>query len=340
MKASSLVNYLSDLSYIKNPADPESYELTRISDVHSIEEGTVFFCGNKKFWEQIKNSSTRNLILILSRKFYEDEKEELTKEFDEFYACASVENLPLSMSFLSKPFYDQITSEENDEVDGRQLGTAKVHPSAILAQNVFLGANVTIEKDVKIYPGCVISSNCTIGAGTILFPNVTLMPRTSLGKECRIHSGTVIGADGFGYNFKDGVHHKVWHVGGVQVGDQVEMGASCTIDQGTFSPTVIGSGSKLDNQIQVAHNVRLGTGVIFCGQSGISGSSTVGDFTLVGGKAAISNDCHVGTACQIGGFAGVMGNVKDGEAVAGFPARPVKEWLKGMAQLRKLALKK
>ena len=150
----------------------------------------------------------------------------------------------------------------------------------------------------------------------------------------------MIGSDGFGYNFDQGEHLKIWHIGGVVIGNDVEVGACTTIDSGTFTPTLLGDGSKLDNQVQIAHNCKLGRGVIMCGQSGLAGSATLGDYTLVGGKAAVGPGFTLGDRCQIGGAAVVNNDWPDDSILGGHPARPVKEWLRGVAHLRKEALKK
>lgn len=340
MKGSEIKNYLKDFTLIGPEKDFGNYDLQTICDRFSISSQKIYFCSHNKFWDVLIKSGEKDLLVIFDKKYFESNKEKLEEELTKFSYYGTVENSALAMSFLSRPFYERVIENDNDEVDGRQLGTCDIHPSATISQNVFIGTNVKIGANVKIYPGTVVSSFCEIGDGTVLFPNVTIMPRTRLGKECRIHSGTVIGSDGFGYNFDNGIHHKVWHFGGVEIGDHVELGSNVCVDQGTFSPTKIGSGSKIDNQVQIAHNVKMGNGVVLCGQAGVAGSATVGNFTVFGGGARLAPDMTVGDACQVAGNAGVTTDLEDGAVVAGFPARPLKEWLKGIAYLRKAALKK
>lgn len=340
VKGSEIKKYLEDFNLHGSLKDFDTYDFESICDAHSISSGKIYFCGHRNYWNALLENGEKDILIIFDQKYLDSNKEKLESELGNFTFWGTVEKAPLGMSYLSRPFYEVACAADNDEVDGRQLGTCDVHPTAIISQNVFLGANVKIGRDVKIYPGTVVSSHCEIGDGTILFPNVTLMPRTVMGNQCRVHSGTVIGSDGFGYNFDKGVHHKVWHFGGVKIGDNVEIGSNVCIDQGTFSPTLIGSGSKIDNQVQVAHNVKIDLGVVICGQGGLAGSSSVGKFTVFGGGARLAPDTHVGDGCQVGGNAGVTTDLEDGAVVAGFPARPIKEWLKGLAYLRKASLNK
>lgn len=314
-----------------------------ISSVENPKEYHLILIKNKKFLNRFianKNKDFKKSYLFLDKKFYQEiETSEIVLELKEaFLAAISVEDLNVCLSLLSKPFYDLKLEARNNFVDGRQMGTTQIHPTTMIAQNVFISNDVKIGANVKIYPGCVIMSGVSIGDGTIIYPNVTIYDDVQIGKNCRIHSGVVIGADGFGYNFSKGVHLKVWHTGSVIVEDQVEIGANSTIDQGTFEPTIIGTGSKIDNLVQVGHNSKVGKGVILCGQVGLAGSCELGDYTVFGGKAGIGPDVKVGKGVQVAGNAMVASDWPDGSQVAGHPARPVKEWMKGLAYLRKMSL--
>jgi UDP-3-O-[3-hydroxymyristoyl] glucosamine N-acyltransferase len=249
-------------------------------------------------------------------------------------------NVAMSLTLLSKPFYDRKMKGLNIQVDGRQMGTVDIDASAIIAQNVFIGEQVKIGPNVQIMAGSVILSHSEIGSNTVIYPNVTLYPFTKIGKDCRVHSGTVIGSDGYGYTFHQGKHVKIWHMGGVHIHDDVEIGSNTSIDQGTFSPTIIGSGTRIDNQVQIAHNCKIGKGCILCGQVGLAGSVTLEDFVVMGGKAAIGPDAHIGMGSQIAGAAGVNDGaiLAPGSKVAGHPARDMREWMRGVAWLRKMSL--
>lgn len=300
----------------------------------------LLFISNKKFFEKYLNLNETNIFVCIDKKYYESLDEEGVKALSsKAKGIITTTNLPISMCLISKPFFDLKFDDLNDVVDGRQMGTADVHPTAIISQNVFVGENVKIGSGTVIHSGCVISSGSVIGENCELMPNVSINRGSILKDNVRIHSGTVIGADGYGYNFDKGVHHKVWHMGGAIIESHVEIGANSCVDQGTFSPTIVGEGTKLDNHVQVAHNVELGRGVIICGQCAIAGSARIGDYTVIGGKAAVGNDLEIGSACQIAGAAMVTGNLEDGAKVGGHPARPLREWLKGVAYLRKNSLK-
>jgi UDP-3-O-[3-hydroxymyristoyl] glucosamine N-acyltransferase len=320
----------------------ESTEVAGITDTSAYQPRHILFIKNKFYFNEfLQSESATSIGVILDKKFADGMNAEQVESIkNKALWVGSVQDVNLGMSFLSKPFYDEIIGRPNDIVDGRQMGTATVHPSAWIAQGVFVGANVVIEANVKIHPGVVLMSGVVIGEGSEIFPNVTIYRNVKIGMNVRIHSQCSIGADGFGYNFSKGVHHKVWHMGSVVIGNNVEIGAGTCIDSGTFSPTIIGEGSKLDNQVQVGHNCKLGTGVVLCGQVGIGGSTTIGDYTVLGGAAMVANGMKIGKGVQIAGGSGVTSQIDDGEVVGGFPARDIKEWFKGVAYVRKHSLKK
>ncbi len=302
------------------------------------QNGSLCFVKSKRFlkelFEGIERNQAKDLGLIVPEDLWSAEKKNLSAH-KSFTWVATTKNFDQAMIDVSKVFYDQKFEGIQHLVDGRQLGTCEIDPSAEISQNVFLGDNVKIAEGVKLYPGCVVGSNVSIGAGTILFPNVTIYSFTKIGSQCRIHSGVVIGGDGFGYNFIEGMHKKVWHFGGVEIGNDVEIGANTTIDMGTFTPTKIGEGSKLDDQVMIAHNVQLGRGVVICGHTGCAGSSVIGDFTFISGNCSISNDTKVGSGCQVAGATIVTKDIPDGQTVAGYPATDIKEWRRSIIHFQK-----
>lgn len=311
---------------------------SRLSDPGQICKGALFFIKDGQFFKKLTSSlKGERAHLIVAKSFYESAQESVEQVADSLFLSP---NLDATIPLVSKAFYDEIFEEVNHFVDGRQMGTAEVDPSTTLSQGVFLGEGVKIGKECIIHPRTTIMAQVQIGDFVELFPGVVLYPRVVLGNRVRVHGGTIIGSDGFGYRFLEGKHQKIWHTGPVVVGDNVEIGATSCIDGGTFSPTVIGEGSKIDNQVHIGHNCRIGKGVIICGQAGLGGSVEIGDYSVLGGKAGVGQGVTVGKQCQIAGAAQVTGDCADGSKVAGHPARPLGEWLRGVAHLRRESLQK
>jgi UDP-3-O-[3-hydroxymyristoyl] glucosamine N-acyltransferase len=319
------------------------FEIDSITDLFEIKKNCLVFVKNKKFMSNFlaHEFNGKKVGLILEKKYGQSLQVSELENLKNFAAFIGlVEDVNISMSKMSKSFYEKKYSNPNDYVDGRQMGTAIVHPTAFIAQSVFIGENVKIHAEVKIHPGCVLMSGVEINEGTEIYPNTTIYRNVYIGKNCRIHGGCTIGADGFGYNFSGGEHLKVWHFGSVKVFDNVEIGANSCVDSGTFSATIIGEGTKIDNLVQIGHNSHVGKKVIICGHVALAGSCILHDFVVVGGKSAISNGIEVGTGAQVAAFSGVTSDVPPKGVVGGFPARDFKEWMRGNAMLRKLSLTK
>ncbi|HEY4372140.1 MAG TPA: UDP-3-O-(3-hydroxymyristoyl)glucosamine N-acyltransferase [Burkholderiales bacterium] len=203
---------------------------------------------------------------------------------------------------------------------------ASVAPSARLGVNVSVGAHAAIGEDVEI------------GEGSVIHPNATIYPRTRIGARCIVHAGAVIGADGFGFANEKGRWIKIPQSGGVVLGDNVEIGAGTTIDRGALADTVIGEGVKLDNQIQVAHNVRIGAHTAIAACAGVAGSTVIGSYCSIGGAAMIHGHIRIADRVTIGAGAMVRQSIEEeGGAYGGaYPLAPVRDWLKNAAHLRNL----
>jgi UDP-3-O-[3-hydroxymyristoyl] glucosamine N-acyltransferase len=187
-----------------------------------------------------------------------------------------------------------------------------------------------------LYPGVYIGQGSVVGDDTVLHPNVSVGSNVVIGSRVIIHAGTVIGSDGFGFVTDGGRHHKIPQVGGVIIGDDVEIGGNCTIDRATLGNTVIGKGTKLDNQVHVAHNVTIGEHCLLAGQCGIAGSSTLGNYVVMGGQAGVSDHITLGDRVMAGGKAVITKDVAPGQVIAGYNAMPLREWLKVQVILPKL----
>lgn len=215
-----------------------------------------------------------------------------------------------------------------------------IHPTALLAPSARLGAGVTVgpyavvEADAEIGAGTEVGAYCFVGArvrvgeGCRLYPRVTLYPDVQLGRRVVVHAGAVIGSDGFGYVFGEGRHWKFPQVGRVEVGDDVEIGSNTTIDRGALDATRIGAGTKVDNLVQVAHNVSIGEHTVIAAQTGISGSSSLGSQVVVGGQVGIADHCRIEDAAVLGAQAGIPSGkaIHRGQTVWGTPARPLERF--------------
>lgn len=210
-------------------------------------------------------------------------------------------------------------------------------PAALgVAATAIVSPDAVFEPGVTVGPGCVIGPGCRVGEGTVLGPHVTLVEDVRIGAWCRIHSGTVIGADGFGF-FWDGARHvKIPQVGGVLIGDDVEIGANCCIDRATCGDTVIGSGTKIDNLVQIGHNSRIGNHVVIAGCTAIAGSVTLGDGVVIGGLTAVSDHVNISSGVRIGGMTGVTKDVNEAGDYFGIPARPAREHMRILALTNRL----
>jgi UDP-3-O-[3-hydroxymyristoyl] glucosamine N-acyltransferase len=225
---------------------------------------------------------------------------------------------------------------------------AGVHETAVMRRGVRLGAGVSVGPYAVIGEGaalgdgvvvdahCVIGPGVHVGEGSRLFPHVTLYTGTELGRRVTVHAGARIGCDGFGYIFRSGRHEKIPHVGRCVVGDDVEIGANTTIDRGSVGDTVIGSGTKIDNLVHIAHNCRVGKNCLFAAQVGLAGSVVVEDGSALGGQVGVADHQTIGAGARIAAQAGVFGDIPAGQTWSGYPARPHREALRAQAALFRL----
>jgi UDP-3-O-[3-hydroxymyristoyl] glucosamine N-acyltransferase len=206
--------------------------------------------------------------------------------------------------------------------------TAIVPPSAQVDASAHVGPYSVLGENTRIGPrsilqgGNQLGANCVLGEDVNIFPNVTIYARTEIGSRVRIHSGTVIGADGFGYVLDGGTHRKVPQIGNVIIRDDVEIGANVTIDRGALGPTIIGKGTKIDNLVQIAHNVTLGEHCLIVSQAGIAGSTKLGSYVILGGQVGVAGHLKIGDRVSIAAQSGVMSNIPDGEKWLFTPAQP------------------
>jgi UDP-3-O-[3-hydroxymyristoyl] glucosamine N-acyltransferase len=226
-----------------------------------------------------------------------------------------------------------------------------VHPTAAIGRgatwqepvqigaHVVLGQGVQLGRNVRIGAGCVLDEGVAVGDDTQLYPGVTIYAGTALGKRVIVHAGAVLGSDGFGYIPGKGgeSHRKIPHVGRCLIGDDVEIGANTCVDRGSIDDTVIGSGTKIDNLVHIAHNVRLGARCLMMAQSGIAGSTQVGDDVIIGGQAGLADHVTIGQGARLLVQAGIIADIAADATVSGYPARSHREYLRAQAALYRLA---
>lgn len=294
------------------------------------------FARDARYARQWANS--RAAALLISRAVYEDPSVDL--EPGSGRAILVVQDADLAMLALLEAAAQAMERRPEPGVHPN----AWVDPSASIGAGVSIGAGATVQADATIgngtclRPGVRVGAGVRIGSDCDLRPNVVIEDRCVLGDRVVIHAGTVIGADGFGYRPNpDGTGViKIPHIGAVEIGDDVEIGANSCVDRGKFTNTCIGSGTKIDNLVQIGHNVIIGRSTIVCGNTGIGGSTKVGDGVTIGGACDIHDNVTIGDGVKLAACSGVMGDVPPGVTWGGAPAGPVKDFLRQMASLRHL----
>jgi len=205
---------------------------------------------------------------------------------------------------------------------------AHVDESACIYPHAYIGRNAQVSKECVIYPGCYIGDGAVIGENTTLNPNVVVYDGCRLGRACIIHAGVVIGSDGFGFVWDGEKHFKIPQKGIVIIGDHVEIGSNCTIDRAALTSTRIGSDVKMDNLVQIGHNVTIGDHTIIVAQSGVAGSASIGRSVILAAQSGVAGHITVGDGCTAAGRAGVASDLAPGKIVSGFPAMDHRQWLR------------
>ena len=299
--------------------------LSDVSALTSAEIHEVAFVDNRRYASELENTQA-GLLLLPSDLAGRAPSNSIVVECDNAYDA---------FAKIAESFYPEAS------VSCFESSNTAISNKAKIGINVSISPGVVINDDAVIGSGCFIGANTTIGRAVIIGENTWIGPNSTLcyciiGDSNIIHTGVRIGQDGYGFSPGFPSHRKVPQLGRVLVGDNVEIGANSCIDRGSLLDTEIGSGTKIDNLVQIAHNVRVGSGCLFAGQVGVAGSSNIGDYVMIGGQTAISGHLTIGDKVQIGGKSSVTKDIESGRKVLGNPAVDSRVHWKRLATLNKL----
>ena len=306
--------------------NPEA-EVFKLAKIEEGSEGSLTFLANPKYENYIY--TTKATITIVNNSFQPEQ--------DITTTLIKVEDAYKSFSKLLE-YYNQVKLMKSG-IEQPSVISEGVHygEGLYLGSFCYIGKNVTIGKNVKIYPNSFVGDNVVIGDNTILFAGARVYSETVIGNNCTIHSGTIVGSDGFGFApQEDGTYSKVPQIGNVIIEDNVEIGACTTIDRATLGSTIIRKGVKLDNQIQIAHNVEVGENTVIASQTGIAGSTKIGKNCMIGGQVGIVGHITIGNNVKIQAQSGIGKSLKDGEVVQGSPAFNYGDFAKSFVHFKNL----
>ena len=306
-----------------NP-DAEVYKLAKIEEGT---EGSLTFLANTKYSNYLYST---NATIVIVNKSYELEKEVKA-------TLIKVDDAYSSFSKLLE-YYNQIKLMKSGIEQPSVISEGVTYGEDLyLGSFCYIGKNVRIGNNVKIYPNSFIGDNVTIGDNCVFFAGVRVYSETEIGNHVTIHSGSIIGSDGFGFApQEDGSYSKIPQIGNVVIEDHVEIGSCSTVDRATLGTTYIRKGAKLDNQIQVAHNVEIGENTVIAAQTGIAGSTKIGKNCMIGGQVGIAGHITIGDRVKIQAQSGIGKSLKDGEVVQGSPAFNYGDFAKSFVHFRNL----
>lgn len=311
----SLNRILDRIDYTRFEGELDVRAITGIASIAEARKGDLTFVSGLKYADQL--ATTKASLVILG--------EEINVKPRHGQLFLRVKNPSLEVAKACELVADSMWKRPRPGVSGMAdiSQRAFVHPSASIASFVTVEEGASIAPDCVVGPGCFIGRDSTLGEGAWLSSNVTVERDTLIGKRARLHSGVVLGSDGFGYEFEEGRQRKIPQVGRVIVGDDVEIGANTTVDRGRLGPTRIGEGSKIDNLVQIGHNVEIGKHCILCAQVGIAGSVRIGDYVVMGGRAGAAGHLEIGSQAQLAGQCVAYSDLAGKTKYGGAPAVPL-----------------
>ncbi len=306
-----------------------SVEVSALAKIEEGFSGALSFLGNPKYEEFIYD--TESSVCIVNTTF------EPSKELPKSLTIIKVEDAYACFGKLLE-LYDSMTKEEpRIEQPSFISESARIGKDIFLGAHAYIGKNCVVGDNVVIHPNVTIANNVTVGNGTIIYPGATIYRDCVIGENCIIHAGAVIGADGFGFNpDENGVFQKIPQIGNVVLEDNVDVGANSTIDRATMGSTIIRKGAKIDNLVQIGHNVEVGVNSAMAAQVGIAGSCKIGNNVLIGGQVGLAGHLKVGDQVMIAAQSGVVGDLKEKKTYMGSPAYESTDYKKSYLGFRRL----
>jgi len=301
---------------VGNPA----IEITGVSGIREAESGQITFLANPRYQADLESTHASAVVVA---KIIGDLSISMVVVEDPYYAFAQI------VKYFHVPPYCSLGISDRTVIGtGVEMGKdVSIHPLAVIGDRARIGDRVTI------YPGSYVGAEAEIGDDSLIYPNVTIRERVQIGKRVIIHSGTVIGSDGFGFASHQGRHEKILQIGTVVIEDDVEVGSNVSVDRASLGKTVIKRGTKIDNLVQIAHNVVIGEDCLIVAQVGISGSTEVGHHTILAGQVGLVGHIKVGDHVIVGAKSGVSNDLKSHSVMSGIPVMDHKTWLKTQAIL-------
>ena len=304
------------VSFVSGRYDGPDAMIAGVAPLGEATERHISFLSNPKYASQLE---TTRAAAVLVANDLPGQSQKYIRVANPYYAMATT----VARFFAHRPRPEGISPK------AEIAATAKLGSNVAVGAFTSIGEDVTIGDGAVIYPNVTIEPGAVIGDGTILYPHVSVYYACRIGKRCILHSGVVVGADGYGFATDDaGVHHKIPQVGIVRIEDDVEIGAGTTIDRAALGETVVGEGTKIDNLVQIGHNVRIGRRCLLVSQVGIAGSTELGDDVQVGGQSGFAGHLKIGSRVRVYSKSAVFENVPDGVWVRGIPAVPQREYVR------------
>ena len=306
--------------------NPEE-EVSKLSKIEEGEKGSLTFLSNPKYNAYLYTTNASVAIVNRSLVLEKEVKTTLIKVDDAYKSFSKL-----------LEFYNEVKNNKSGREQPNFIAaSSEIGENEYIGAFVYIGENVKIGNNVKIYPNTSIGDNSVIGDNTVIFSGVNIYSDTKIGENCKVHSGAVIGADGFGFApNENGAFKAIPQIGNVIIEDNVDIGAACTIDRATLGATIIRKGVKLDNQIQIAHNVEIGENTVIASQTGVAGSTKIGQNCMIGGQVGIAGHLKIGDNVKILGQTGVTKSLGDNQMVHGPPAINARDFNKSYVYFKNL----